>query len=130
MRAIFSAAALVCGSTIGYKYYTRLRPVTESEVIWAWLRSEMLREKSVLTDCYNQASEKRGNPVLINPNFDKLDESGRRKAIFLECRNMYLGPSEYVDSVSDLKDIYAIRAISERMNDVIFSWKDIENHVT
>ena len=124
MRTILSCAALIGGTAIIYKYYTRLRPVSEDQVIWSWLKSEMLDENSILTTCYLEASLKYGDPSLVNPNFDNHEENMKRKAIFLECRDSYLGPVEHVREVNDLKD----RNFAWKINHLgeFLSWSDID----
>ena len=89
MRTILSYAALIGGTVISYKYYTRLRPVSEDEVIWSWLRSEMMYVNHQFSECYKQAEVKHGHPELLIPDLNDKEENVRRRNIFWECRGQY-----------------------------------------
>jgi hypothetical protein len=88
MRTIFLSTTFIAGGVVSYKYYTRLRPISENEIIWSWLRDEMYATHQ-FTDCYNQAVQKLGPPNLLVPDFNDAEENVRRRAIFWECRGRF-----------------------------------------
>lgn len=82
---------LIGGITVGtYKYTTRLIPISEDEVIWAWLEAEVSDSNHQFALAYAEAIAAEENPVVLDcPNFENPIENAARRNVFNSVRGNY-----------------------------------------